>query len=397
MGGSEDTELVVQARAGDRQAFDRLIRRHRPAAERIAFRMVPNVEIARELAQEAMLEAYLSLRGLRHPERFGSWVYGIVLNLCRKYLGEQKTRAALPMREQARFTSALGVPFDDADPEQLAEARDLHRRVLRAVEALSPAERAAALLFYYEQLSVQEISAILGISVAAVKSRLHQSRKRLRERLSSLYPELAGREPPQPRRSKKMVRMTIADVVVRKTPGEDPEQTFSDTIVVLSDEQKQRALPIWIGEAEGLGIAMGLRQVSTARPMTYSLMSSILDAAGIRVEDVRISALEENVFYAVVRLRQGEKVIEVDARPSDALALAARTGSPIYAAAAVLEHASAGPPHTGSPNENAESRFESVSFGAPGAAGAARKELSPEEIERTYQELMAFVFARPEE
>ena len=86
-----DAELVALARSGDRDAFGHLVERHQQMAKRIAMGMVPNEDIARELVQEAMLQAYLSLDHLRDDGRFKSWLYGITLNVCRSHIRDQKT------------------------------------------------------------------------------------------------------------------------------------------------------------------------------------------------------------------------------------------------------------------------------------------------------------------
>jgi DNA-directed RNA polymerase specialized sigma24 family protein len=86
-----DTELVKLARAGDKAAFGCLIERYQPMAKRIALSMVHNETIAKDLVQEAMLQAYLSLKNLRREQQFKSWLYGIVLNVCRSYLRDQQT------------------------------------------------------------------------------------------------------------------------------------------------------------------------------------------------------------------------------------------------------------------------------------------------------------------
>src|SRR5690349_5915377 len=85
-----DAELVAQARGGDKEAFGHLVERYQQMVERIARKMVAEEWIAHELAQEAILQAYLSLDHLRDPSRFKSWLYGITLNICRSYLQNQK-------------------------------------------------------------------------------------------------------------------------------------------------------------------------------------------------------------------------------------------------------------------------------------------------------------------
>jgi RNA polymerase sigma factor (sigma-70 family) len=327
-----DAELVAQARAGDKAAFDTLFERHQAMAERVAFGMVGNAGTAQELAQEAMLQAYLSLAHLRDGERFPSWLHGIVLNVCRSYLRERK----VPWLSWEELTGRpLGKTADVADwgpdPLALAAERERRRQVLETVNTLSPKQRAVTLLFYYDQLSLQEIAARLGISVVAVKGRLHQARKQIRERLLPIYAEtlqVMSRE----RKRRAMVKVSIAGVF-----EEPAEQERRGWTVILADEAGSRALRIWIGRFEAHGIEAGLTHHSYPRPPTYHFMSSLLEAAGARLEEVRVEALRENTYYAIAKLRAGETVRELDARPSDALALATHTGSPVYVASDLLE------------------------------------------------------------
>ena len=110
-------------------------------------------------------------------------------------------------------------------------------------------------------------------------------------------------------------------------------------VLILQQEGATRYLPIWIGIFEANAIAMKLDNVSSPRPMTHDLFTSVLNSLGARLIDVVISALEENTFYAVIRLQAGDAAINVDSRPSDAIALAVRSGCPIYADSSVLDRA----------------------------------------------------------
>ena len=188
-----DTDLVALAVAGDKSAFGELIERHGHIAERVALGVVRHQDLGRELAQEAMLQAYLSLDRLRDARRFRSWLNGIVLNVCRSYL---RSRDADLFSLEA-LTGGLRSdesPFANTEPSphEAAEAQELQRAVLQAVDSLSPRNRVATLLFYYDQLSVREVAATLGISVAAVKGRLHKSRDELKELLLPLVSDVAG-------------------------------------------------------------------------------------------------------------------------------------------------------------------------------------------------------------
>ena len=328
MDSTPDAELVALARSGDKAAFGRLVERHQPVARRVAARVVADPELGRELAQEAVLQAYLSLDRLRDGHRFGSWLYGIVLNVCRSHLRDRKSD---PFSLEA-ITGGMrfqALPFVvEPDPQEIAEAQELHRTVLASVDALSPKNRAATLMFYYEQLSVREIAATLGVSVAAVKTRLHRSREQLRETLLPATHD--GR--PQKAEVKKMIPVTIADVMVA-------DEGKSKYMAVLFDQAGRRILPIWMGEPEGRAIAAGLKDFQFPRPMTHTFAARVLEAVGGRLEEVRIHELKGDTFYAVAKLRGGDAAGEVDARPSDALALAVLTGCQIYVAEEVMDKA----------------------------------------------------------
>ncbi len=332
-----DAELVALARSGDKEAFGALAMSHLAMARRVARGLLPDEDIARELAGEAVLQAYLSLDRLRDPERFQSWLYGIVLNVCRGYL---KSREASVVSLEA-LTGGLrfdAVPFMgfEPDPQEVAEAQQLHRVVLDAVNALSPKQRAATLLFYYDQLSVREVAATLGISTGAVRVRLHKSRGRLRELLQPAFREIRG-PVPQKQEEPEMIEVTIADIMASKgSTDEKTGRNYPLNVVLLLDAKGRRVLPLWIGQTEAQAIALALKQVPLPRPLTHSFTASLLVAVGAELQEVRVEELIDDTFYAVAKLRSGDDLREVDARPSDAMALAVITGSPIYVAEEVM-------------------------------------------------------------
>jgi uncharacterized protein len=101
-------------------------------------------------------------------------------------------------------------------------------------------------------------------------------------------------------------------------------------IVLLKVEAKNRFLPIWIGHPEAAAILMKLQKADLPRPMTHDLLASVIERLSATVSAVVVTELRENTFYAVIRLEVDGEEIEVDSRPSDAIALAVRTDSPIY-------------------------------------------------------------------
>lgn len=104
----------------------------------------------------------------------------------------------------------------------------------------------------------------------------------------------------------------------------------SSYIVVLKDETGKKILPIWIGAAEGNSIAMAMSNVKPARPLTHDLITGIFDRLDIEISRVVISDLIENTFYASLYLLHDNKEHHVDARPSDAIAIAIRIGAPVF-------------------------------------------------------------------
>lgn len=337
------TDLVVRARAGDRQAFDELVALYHPLALREAWGMVADADIARDLAQEALLQAYLSLARLREEERFGSWLCGIVRNVCRSYLRDRKAEwlsletLTGGVQLDARSAGAAG------DPQQAAEARERVLSARAALAALAPRDREVARCFYERQLSLQEIAALTGLTVPGVKNRLYRARKQLRERLSRVYPELLSAEIRGGRKA--MVRVTVSGVY------EDERTAGRLATVALVDETGQRSLHIGMSPADAAALAAGLRPHAMPLPLTAGFMAGLLEATGGKLDEVRIEALKQGVFVAVAKLRRGKTVREIQARPSDALALAVQTGSPIYVAEAVMGQAGFDFPMSGSAEE----------------------------------------------
>jgi RNA polymerase sigma factor (sigma-70 family) len=186
-----ELELVFLSRQGNKAAFGQLVLRYQPMAQRLAIRVIGNGDLAQELVQDAMLQAYLSLEKLNDPTRFKSWLYGIVLNICRNDLRRRKLICFSLEAMLGNFIEELQpIAGSSLDPQIMVEKAELHTAVLDAVDTLSPKNRSAILLFYHEQFSLEEVANRLNISVVAVKGRLHKSRHQLREQLSLLHDQL---------------------------------------------------------------------------------------------------------------------------------------------------------------------------------------------------------------
>jgi bifunctional DNase/RNase len=108
-------------------------------------------------------------------------------------------------------------------------------------------------------------------------------------------------------------------------------------VVILKEKSAERYLPIWIGSVEADAIAVKLQAVNVPRPLTHDLLCSIITALGASIKYVLLSDLKNDTFYAKIVFNAVDRKLEVDSRPSDALALATRVGVPIYVDEAVLE------------------------------------------------------------
>jgi hypothetical protein len=114
-------------------------------------------------------------------------------------------------------------------------------------------------------------------------------------------------------------------------------------VVILREADRERYLPIWIGSWEAQAIAMKLQGVEAERPLTHDLLVSILGELGVRVRRIIVSDLADETYRARIVLSRGEDEYDIDARPSDAIALAVRVSAPIFATDAVLDRAAVMP------------------------------------------------------
>jgi len=130
-----------------------------------------------------------------------------------------------------------------------------------------------------------------------------------------------------------MVEMGVAGIAL--------DAASRSPIVLLRDPSGRRQVPIWIDQAQAHNILAGLEQGRPPRPLSHDLMASLLQAGGLELERVIIHTIEENTFRAVLKLRSAaDEALELDARPSDAIALALRTGSSIWMLEEVVADAS---------------------------------------------------------
>lgn len=344
---ASDGELVRAACAGQAAAVSALIDRHWPLVHKLLARAIGNWTEAEDLAQETMFQAVRRLAELREPERFRPWLYTIALNRARLWWRRAPAR---------RFTQSLDTLLverpvaverhlagDGASAEAAWEANDLARAIGRAISALPQKQHRAIVAHYVEGLTYDEIAALLGVPASTIRGRLHHARGRLRRELAQLtsegYAEF-DRPPyaPSGRKRPRRLAMTYVEMIVDSVRMDSHGTSRS---VVLKEPDSDCTLPITIGPAEAQAIALRLQESELPRPMSHDLMLSLATAFGASIQEVRVTKWEQETFFAAVVLTRDGQTKEVDARPSDAIALALRAQVPIYVHTAVREQAKA--------------------------------------------------------
>jgi len=172
-----EDRLAIRCRSGDRAAFDELVARYQSRLFHFAYRLLRDRSEAEDAVQEAFVRAYRALPSYHPGGFFSSWIYRITLNECRRRMRARKPTVDL---EAARFAGTA------QDPQQTVLTHDRNRQIWDAIQALPEHYRLTMVLFYFEGLPVEQISHVLGVSVSAVKVRLHRGRDRLARRLADV-------------------------------------------------------------------------------------------------------------------------------------------------------------------------------------------------------------------
>ena len=323
--GGADSDLVYASLRGEKDAFAELIGRHWPTAVSLAARVLGSADLGHDAAQEATIAAMNGLDQLRSADRFGAWFCGITLNVARRWLRQMRAELWTRLPDQAS---------PDPGPQELAELAELTAAVRAAVAQLAAGQRDAVMLFYLQGLTHREVAAELGISVGAVKARLHQARSSLTPSLRPFAAPPQGAVMTVPASGPPWADVFVAEI--RRNQTDDI--ALQCHVMVLAEQNGDRRLPIWIGPAEAIALALSLEAHEAPRPLTYQMAGRLLEAGGGHITEVRITRLTEATYYAAIMIDGPAGHQEVDARPSDAVNLAVVTGSAIRAESALLDN-----------------------------------------------------------
>jgi RNA polymerase sigma-70 factor (ECF subfamily) len=170
----EETYYLDRIRSGDRQAFSWVVDRYKDLVYTLCLRMLTDAEDAADAAQEVFVKAFRSLESFRNQSRFSTWIYRITYNHCISVI-----------RKKVKVIDLVDEFHEDKDPEtrldglEALSRKERSRYLQAAVEALPETDALVVTLFYYEELSLEEIAEITGLSSGNIRIKLHRSRKKL--------------------------------------------------------------------------------------------------------------------------------------------------------------------------------------------------------------------------
>ena len=181
MSSFSDEYYIERVIKGDHSSYATLVERHKDMVFTIANRMLKNREEAEEVAQDAFMKAYRSLKKFRKESKFSTWLYRIVYNLCVSQLRKNKTQI------QSLDDEEKNIDIEDTHKKmEKLEKKERSKYINRAIDNLNPEEKTIITLYYQDELSVAEISEVTRLTQSNVKVRLHRSRLKLYDELNRI-------------------------------------------------------------------------------------------------------------------------------------------------------------------------------------------------------------------
>ncbi|MFQ5679865.1 MAG: RNA polymerase sigma factor [Gemmatimonadota bacterium] len=175
--GSSDAEVVRAVLAGRQEEYELLVARYKDVLYRHALRMAGRPDEAADIVQQAFIKGFRNLRACRDPDRVGAWLFRIAANLSKDHLKSRR-------RRDLSLDAAGGAPELRQEAEAAAERSELREEIQRALQQLTDEQREAFVLKHVEGWSYEEMSEHLGVSVPALKMRVHRAREELQNLLS---------------------------------------------------------------------------------------------------------------------------------------------------------------------------------------------------------------------
>ena len=331
-----DEELVRRTLAGEREAFDVLVRRYQGAAYGLAYHHMRDYATAEDVAQQAFISAFVHLRQVRQPERFASWLKAVVVNECRMWLRRHRPEASLAEGDE--------MPDPSPSPAERWERRELQATVRRAIGTLPEKTRLLVSLHYLAGMPYAEIARFLEVPITTVEGRLFRARRMLKEAMIPMMEEEL---------SEHRLPASFAQDVATKL-SITPEGWFSMSMsegahtLFLAPENAA-------GPAETIAVTMRPTDAAAivpqmfpsdaaaqAKSRAFASATEVLTAFGVRLEQVVLRLDDHGRLTARTTWRKGRGTRTIELPASDALALAARLRAPVRAEEPVLRQRAVG-------------------------------------------------------
>lgn len=179
-----ENQLIKEAKAGNVEAFEELVKQCEKKVFNIAYKMMGNYDDANELAQEAFIRAYKSINKFKEDSLFSTWIYRITTNVCLDELRKRKNKKVISLNEDIKYNDEELKPQikdDSPGPEKIYEKKEFKNLIYQCIESLSDEYKTVIILRDIEGFSYEEIAKIINCPEGTVKSRISRARKALRD------------------------------------------------------------------------------------------------------------------------------------------------------------------------------------------------------------------------
>ena len=244
------TSLIAEAQAGDLHAYGQVVQRFQDMAYGYAYSIIGDFHLAQDAAQEAFIEAHRCLPSLRDPAAFPGWFRRIVHKHCDR-LTRGKRISTVPLG------AADGIADSTPEPAQAAEAHEMTDNVLEAIGSLPANERTVTTLFYINGYSQADIAAFLEVPDGTVKSRLHASRKRLKERMMDMVEQTLHQTAPDERFRRNVIDQLLARPRLLEIEGHPLREVFNRIKAALPDYEVIQGEEV-VTTSDSAGVASGV-------------------------------------------------------------------------------------------------------------------------------------------
>lgn len=177
-----DEQIIGRVRGGETRLFEELVRRYQDRVYGMAARLVGGSPDAEDIAQEVFLKAFRGLEGFKGDAKFSTWLYRITWNLCTDWVRRNRK----PGRQHSSIDEAPETADSRVDVAGSLVESERRDEIQRALDELPQKYRAVVTLMYFQKMSYDQISAVLGLPLKTIETRLYRARRMLRERLSAL-------------------------------------------------------------------------------------------------------------------------------------------------------------------------------------------------------------------